>query len=99
MYTQIVLSRSPPLGPLRPSSRPASGYSTPGSGWQTPRELREEKWRLEAAAVERPGKLEMREMYKELGGRKSRVKNKLGGSAMGVRDKGGWTDDFASDEW
>ncbi|ETW78293.1 hypothetical protein HETIRDRAFT_241805, partial [Heterobasidion irregulare TC 32-1] len=89
MYAQFVLSRSPPLGPMRPYSR-SSGYSTPtASGHQTPREQREERWRLEAEAVDKPGKLEMREMYKELGGRKSKAKTKLGGTA-GVRDKGGW---------
>ena len=32
----------------------------------------------------------MREMYKELGGRKARAKTKLGSS--GIRDKGGWNE-------
>ena len=57
------------------------------SGAQTPREIREEKWRFEAEAKEKPGKLEMREMYKELGGRKARGKGKFGAT---TRDKGGW---------
>lgn len=67
----------------------ASGYSSPSiSGYQTPRELKEEQWKQEAEAGAKPGKVEMRGMYKELGGRKSRGKTKLGSS--GVRDKGGW---------
>ncbi|KAJ7139377.1 hypothetical protein C8R44DRAFT_693809 [Mycena epipterygia] len=68
----------------------ASGYTSPSmSGAQTPRELKEEKWRQEAETTV-PGKVEMRGMYKELGGRKSKVKSKFGNS--GVRDKGGWDD-------
>jgi len=43
------------------------------------------------AEVTRPGKVEMREKYKELGGRKSRAKTKVGGSG-GTRDKGGWNE-------
>jgi hypothetical protein len=35
----------------------------------------------------------MREMYKELNGRKSKAKGKLGGTT-GIRDKGGWTGGF-----
>jgi len=65
-----------------------SGTTSPTSGDQTPKELREEKWRLE---TERPGKLEMREFYKELGGRKPRTKAKVG--STGIRDKGGWASD------
>ena len=57
------------------------------TGQQTPREMREEKWKQEAE-VTRPGKLEMRAKYKELGGRKARGKGKVGGG--GGRDKGGW---------
>lgn len=65
-----------------------SGYSSPSiSGYQTPRELKEEQWKQEAHLA-KPGKIEMRTMYKELGGRKSRGKTKLGSS--GIRDKGGW---------
>jgi len=66
------------------------GYSTPpltSSGYATPREVREERWAQEngadGAAI---GKVEMREMYKELGGRKARTKSKFGGA----RDRGGW---------
>ncbi|KAF5377214.1 hypothetical protein D9615_006452 [Tricholomella constricta] len=71
----------------------SSGYSSPSisnSGYQTPREIKEEQWRLEAEASAKPGKVEMRGMYKELGGRKSKTKTKLGSS--GIRDKGGWAD-------
>jgi hypothetical protein len=87
MYAQIISNRSPPLGPVR--SR--SGHATPAtSGYQTPREIREERWRLEAETVEKPDKVEMRGMYRELNGRKSKAKGKLGGT-IGIRDKGGWT--------
>ncbi|KAF9456677.1 hypothetical protein BDZ94DRAFT_1285627 [Collybia nuda] len=83
--------RSPTSGGFSRSS----GYSSPLiSGYQTPRELKEEQWKLEAEAVSKPGKLEMRGMYKELGGRKSRTKTKLGSS--GIRDKGGWTENDAT---
>ena len=40
----------------------------------------------------------MREMYKELGGRKARGKTKLGSSGM-IRDKGGWQEVDAEYEW
>jgi hypothetical protein len=86
MYAQMISNRSPPLG----SVRSRSGRASPTSGHLTPREIREERWRLEAEAVEKPGKIEMREMYKELNGRKSKAKGKLGGT-VGIRDKGGWT--------
>lgn len=87
-YLQTVANRSPILGPIKPSS----GYSSPSrSGAQTPREVREEKWRLDAEGESRPTKNEMREMYKELGGRKARGKTKLGGSGS-TRDRGGWSD-------
>jgi len=70
----------------------ASRNSSPSlSGYQTPRELKEEKWRLESEANLKPGKVEMRSIYKELGGRKARGKVKLG--SAGVRDKGGWVDE------
>lgn len=75
-------NKSSPSSPLERSSPSRSGY-------QTPREINEEKWRAEEQT--RPGKVEMREMYKELGGRKSRNKTKLGG-AGGHRDKTGWVD-------
>lgn len=71
------------------------GYSTPSapssSGYATPREIREERWAAENAGGEGGagiGKVEMREMYKELGGRKSRAKNKVGAG----RDRGGWAE-------
>jgi hypothetical protein len=67
-------------------SRPLTPLS---SGHQTPREVREEKWRLEAESQYKPTKVEMREKYKELGGRKARGKGKVGMEA-GARDKGGW---------
>ncbi len=85
--------RSPPPTAY---SRFSSGYNTPSksiSGYQTPREIKEEQWRAEAEES-KPGKLEMRGIYKGMGGRKARTKMKLGSS--GVRDKGGWV---ASDDW
>lgn len=56
---------------------------------------------MEAETTGRPSKVEMREMYKELGGRKSRGKGKVGSSAggVGVRDKGGWGDDQGGEYW
>ena len=63
------------------------------SGYQTPREIKEEQWRTLSEAT-KPGKLEMREMYKELGGRKAKSKMKVGSS--GIRDRGGWV---ANGEW
>jgi len=72
-----------------------SGYSRSGtasyagSGYQTPREMREEQWKAEAEQT-RPGKTEMREMYKELGGRKAKTKAKFQTSTTS-RDRGGWT--------
>ncbi|KAK0478193.1 hypothetical protein IW261DRAFT_1551599 [Armillaria novae-zelandiae] len=90
MHSQSLSSRSKST-----NGYSGSGRSTPSlSGNQTPRELKEEKWRLEAEAAARPGKVEMRGMYKELGGRKSRGKTKLGSS--GIRDKGGWSE---SGDW
>lgn len=71
-----------------------NGSSSPrsGSGYVTPREAREEQWRQEAVEKAKPGKVEMREMYKELGGRKAKAKNKFSAGNQGVRDKGGWDD-------
>lgn len=78
--------------PTSSSFSPASGYTSPSlSGYQTPRELKEEQWKLEAETIGKPGKVEMRGMYKELNGRKSRGKTKLGSS--GIRDKGGWAEE------
>ena len=53
--------------------------------------MREEKWRAEADTQFKPSKNEMREMYKELGGRKAKAKSKVG--ASGSRDRGGWGED------
>lgn len=89
IHLKTMRERSPPSTPF---SRSSSAYN---SGYQTPREIREEQWRLEAEAAARPNKIEMREMYKELGGRKARSKAKLG-SAGRTRDKGGWAD---GEEW
>lgn len=74
--------------PARESA--GSGYTTSNarSGYQSPREIKEEQWRSEALAVSRPSKGDMREMYKELGGRKSKGKAKVGGTGR-TRDKGG----------
>jgi len=67
-----------------------SGYTTSNtrSGYQSPREIKEEQWRSEAVTISRPSKGDMREMYKELGGRKSKNKAKVGGTGR-VRDRGG----------
>lgn len=73
--------------------RSSGGYSGArsgaASGYQTPREIKEEQWKQEAEST-KPGKLEMREMYKELGGRKSKGKAKYTAGANS-RDRGGWT--------
>jgi hypothetical protein len=89
VYLKSRAERSPTSASF---SRGSSGYASPSlsTGYQTPRELKEEQWKLEAQ-VGKPGKVEMREMYKELGGRKARAKTKLGSS--GIRDKGGWSED------
>ena len=88
-YLQTVSVRdSDKLGPVYHSY---SGRSTPRSGAQTPREIREERWRQEADGETRPSKVEMREMYKELKGRKARGKFNVG-AGSGMRDRGGWAD-------
>jgi len=87
----------PPARTSRPNSPYFSGGSNPSSGYATPREAREEQWRLEAEGTLKPSKIEMREMYKELGGRKSRGKGKFGPSA-GIRNKGTFGDD-ANEAW
>jgi len=71
-------------------SRASRRSSPSSSGYHTPKELKEEQWRMEAEAVS-AGKLDMRGMYKKLGGRKWKGKGKRG--SAGVRDKGGWDDD------
>ncbi|KAJ3788112.1 hypothetical protein GGU11DRAFT_765986 [Lentinula aff. detonsa] len=99
-YLKSTSDRSPTNGTF--SSRGGSGYSTPssnfgsgfGSGYQTPREIKEEKWKMENEATASPGKVEMRAIYKEMGGRKSRGKIKMGSAgARTTRDKGGWVED------
>jgi hypothetical protein len=67
----------------------------PGSGYQTPREVREAKWSVENETVASPSKIEMREMYKALDGRKAKGKGKIGTTPR--RDRGGWDGD--GDEW
>lgn len=70
------------------------GYATPdypGSGYATPKEIREARWAQENAVDAGGtglGKVEMREMYKGLGGRMAKSKNRGVG-----RDKGGWEGD------
>ncbi|KAF8130392.1 hypothetical protein EV363DRAFT_1219385, partial [Boletus edulis] len=81
-FLSTSTNKSTPPSPLERSSPSRSGH-------QTPKEINEERWRTEEQI--RPSKVEMREMYKELGGRKSRTKIKLG-SAGGYRDKTGWVD-------
>ena len=93
VYLKSMKERSPPS---TAPSRLGSGYNTPSkgvSGYQTPREIKEEQWRCEAEAA-KPGKVEMREMYKELGGRKAKTKLKFG--SPGMRDRGGWA---VNDDW
>lgn len=93
VYLKSMKERSPPSTPHH--SRFGSGCNSPskGSGYQTPRENKEEQWRTEAEAA-KPGKAELREMYKELGGRKAKTKLKFG--SPGIRDRGGWTE---NDDW
>ena len=82
-YMLSVSTREAEGTPYSRPYRSASGYSTPsGSGYRTPKEVNEERWEREDET--KPSKVEMREMYKELGGRKSKAKNKVG-----VRNVGG----------
>jgi len=87
MHTARTLAESD----LNATSR--YGYATPptsSTGYSTPREIREEQWAQENGGTDGvSSKLEMREMYKELGGRKAKSKNKVG-SGGGARDRGGW---------
>ncbi|KAF8151914.1 hypothetical protein K438DRAFT_1864739 [Mycena galopus ATCC 62051] len=95
MHLQNVAGQRSPNGSGMNGMSRASGYASPlKSGAQTPREIKEEKWKQEAETTA-PGKLEMRSLYKELGGRKSKEKSKWGSS--GVRDKGGWSGDGDGD--
>jgi hypothetical protein len=79
-------------------SRPylsASGYSSAGSGYRTPKEANEERWQAESEAAGRPDKVAMREMYKELGGRKAKGKTKFGRAGeTGARNVGGLGGDY-----
>jgi len=78
MYMQSIPTRE----------QAASGYSTSGSrsGYHTPKELKEQQWQNELEPAAKPTKNELREMYKELGGRKSKSKGKVGGTGK-IRDK------------
>ncbi|KAG8871553.1 hypothetical protein FRB97_008584 [Tulasnella sp. 331] len=87
--TDIETNRSPNYYSLTEAAYTSS--SRGGSGYQTPRELKEEKWKAEAEET-KPGKLEMREMYKDLGGRKSKSKSKYS-AGTNSRDRGGWADE------
>ncbi|KAG8989587.1 hypothetical protein FRB94_014181 [Tulasnella sp. JGI-2019a] len=87
--TDIETNRSPNYFSLADATYTAS--SKGGSGYQTPREIREEKWKAEAEET-KPGKVEMREMYKDLGGRKSKAKAKYS-AGTNSRDRGGWADE------
>ncbi|TFK99647.1 hypothetical protein BDV98DRAFT_550929 [Pterulicium gracile] len=78
---------SPPSRGVSNTNYSSGGHS--GSGDQTPREVREERWRAEAEGAAKPGKVEMRSMYKEMGGRKAKTKTKMGREGE-QRDKGGW---------
>jgi len=89
MYMQSI--------PNREQASMGSGYSTSGSrsGYQTPKEMKEQQWQNELEPAAKPTKNELRGMYKELGGRKSRGKGKVGGTGM-IRDRTafGDSDDF-----
>lgn len=75
---------------INSTSRYGYSNSAPASGRQTPREMREDKWAVENGGETGPSKVELRGLYKDLGGRKARTKNKVG--ANGARDRGGWED-------
>jgi hypothetical protein len=79
MHKLSQIARQPGPVPFRTCFTCNSWISDPSEIW-------EKRWRLEAEVVEKPGRIEMREMYKELNGRKSKVKGKLGGTV----GKGGW---------
>lgn len=61
----------------------------------TPREVKEERWKQEADQSNKGvSKNEMRDMYKELGGRKVRGKGGLGGREVrGNKDRAGFSED------
>ncbi|VDB91023.1 unnamed protein product [Peniophora sp. CBMAI 1063] len=88
LYAKDVGKKEPDPWPVRPPR--SSGYNSGhASGYVTPRELKEQKWAEENTAVEKLSKVEMRGVYKELGGRKSKSKGKVGATG-GARDRGGW---------
>ncbi|KZO99570.1 hypothetical protein CALVIDRAFT_553082 [Calocera viscosa TUFC12733] len=93
----------PSLPPFsRGSSRPSSraGDRSPGStsGYHTPKEMKEELWAKEAEQRDRPNKIEMREAYKELGGRKARVKGSGGWEKSAKRDRTAYHEDGFGDD-
>ncbi|KAL5478814.1 hypothetical protein ACEPAI_2091 [Sanghuangporus weigelae] len=92
-FANIMSAASSDGGQPHYSSRVSNGAN---SGYVTPKEAREEQWKTEAEDKEKVTKNEMREMYKELGGRKPRTKAKFGGA---VRDKGGWDKGGDFDEY
>ncbi|KAF8707926.1 A Receptor for Ubiquitination Targets, partial [Rhizoctonia solani] len=70
--------------------RVAADADALGSGYVTPKEMREAQWASEASAANlKPSRVEARAMYKDLGGRKFKGKNKFGSE---TRDRGGWGD-------
>jgi hypothetical protein len=96
-YIQSVSTRDQDTSYARPY-RAASGYSSAGgggSGARTPKEVHEERWQAEADGAGRPNKVEMREMYKQLGGRKDKAKAKFGRAGeAGGRNVGGLGGDY-----
>ncbi|KZT61843.1 hypothetical protein CALCODRAFT_490758 [Calocera cornea HHB12733] len=93
----------PSLPPFsRGSSRPSSraGERSPGSasGYHTPKEAKEEIWALEAQTRERPNKVEMREAYKELGGRKARTKGSGGWEKGAIRNRTAYGEEGFGDD-
>jgi hypothetical protein len=93
-YIASVSSRDNDAGHSRPYLA-ASGYSSAGSGHRTPKEANEERWQAEAEPGARPDKVAMREMYKELGGRKAKGKTKFGRAGeTGARNVGGLGGDY-----
>ncbi|KIY72153.1 hypothetical protein CYLTODRAFT_418130 [Cylindrobasidium torrendii FP15055 ss-10] len=100
--------RSTHLLSRRTAALESSGYSSPStlasisnnmvftsSGYMTPREVKEERWKQEADQSSKGvSKNEMRDMYKELGGRKVRGKGGLGGREVrGNKDRAGFSED------
>lgn len=83
MNTKRIKHKEGPPAFSRPRTpRVNSGENTP-EGYRTPREIREELWKSEEAS---PSKNDQRTWYKELGGKKSKGKTKIGMSG-GMRDR------------